>query len=116
MRAYRFAYGTTKMQTSKPVDLSFVVGDEVVVCFAEVFATKEARGGGEWRGVRGFQNQMFASVDVRALLLRVVSPEDEDEVFAFLGECVNDGIGEDFPAAILMRARSPRANRQRRVQ
>ena len=45
---------------------------------------------------------MARFVDERAFFLRVGSPEDEDEIFAFGGKGVDDGVGEDFPALALV--------------
>ena len=56
------------------------------------------------------------AVDECALALGVAAPQDEDEVLAARGERVDDGIGEDFPAPVLVRARAVRCDGQRRVE
>lgn len=47
----------------------------MLVRLAEVLATEEAGSGGKWRGVRGFEDEMFRAVDVRAFRFRVIAPE-----------------------------------------
>ena len=58
--------------------------DEVRVGFAEGFGAEET-GCGKGRGVRGFDDEVFVAVYMRALRLGVVAPEDEDESLALLG-------------------------------
>ena len=59
---------------------------------------------------------MARAVDERALALGGTSPQDEDEMVAARRERVDDGVGEDLPAPVLVRARAVRRDGQRRVQ
>lgn len=44
-------------------------------------------------------------VDDAALLSGITAPQEEDDVFALLGQCCDGGIGEGLPAFALMAAR-----------
>ena len=51
-------------------------------------------------GVYGFQHQMPLGVDEGAFALGVGTPKEENEVFFFLGNDFDDGIGEGFPTFV----------------
>ena len=51
----------------------------------------------------GFDDEMLAAVDVRALLFGIVAPENEDEVLALFRKLLDDGIRKRFPTFALMR-------------
>ena len=86
------------------------MGNEVVICFAEMFTAEEAGGDGEGRGVRGFEYQMFAAVDVRTLRFCIIAPEHKNETLTFFRERADDRIGKLFPPFFLVRAGRVRAN------
>ena len=92
------------------------MSNEISVRFAEVLTAEEAGGGREGRWMRRFKNEMLVAVDVRAFCFRIITPQHEDEASALLRERADDGVGEEFPAFLLMRASGVRADGQRRVQ
>ena len=52
----------------------------------------------------GFEDEVSVRVDEGAFPLGVGAPEEEYEVLFFVGEVADDGVGEGFPAFVLMGA------------
>lgn len=48
---------------------------------------------------------MIAGVDEGALFLGVVSPKNKDRMIFSFGEVVDNGVGKNFPAFVLVRSR-----------
>ena len=67
-----------------------------------VIAEPAAPVGRQGGGVYGFQHQMPLGVDEGTFALGVGTPKEENEVFFFLGNDFDDGIGEGFPTFVLM--------------
>ena len=88
---------------------------EVLICFTKMLTAEESRMGREWRWMRGFKHEMFSTVDVRALLLRIIAPEHKNEMFAFFRESADDCIGKLFPSFPLMRTGVMCAYGERRI-
>ena len=90
--------------------------NQILIRFFEMIAAEEAAVGGEWRGMRGFEDEMFGAVDVGTLRFRIIAPEHKDEVFALGGKCADGGVGELLPTLALMRTGGVGADGKRRVQ
>ncbi len=79
---------------------------QVFVGAAElVVAEPAAAVGGEGGGVDGFEDEVPVRVDEGAFPLGVGAPEKKYEVLFLVGEAADDGVGEGFPAFILVGAR-----------
>ena len=77
---------------------------------------QKAAMGGERRRVYGFQNQMLRAVDMRAFFLRVRAPEHKDDMLACFVHDADDRVGENLPAAFLVRTCLSRLHRQRGIE
>lgn len=68
-----------------------------------MLAAEEASVGGEGRGVYGLENEVLLGVDDRPFLLGVGAPKHKDEAVAFVGQLLDDAVGELFPSLVLVR-------------
>ncbi len=62
------------------------------------------------------KHQVLLRIDDAALLFGVVAPQHKHEVFAFVAQGRNGGIGKRFPTLARMAARLTRAYRKHRIQ
>ena len=69
-----------------------------------MFTDEEAGIGGVRRGVGGFEDNVFAGVYQTFFLLSEFAPEKKNDVFSFVGKGVDGGVGQFFPAEIMMRS------------
>ena len=67
-----------------PVDGGDGVGFEIGVGLGKMFASEKAVVGGEGRGVRAFEDEVFLRIDERLLAAGVAAPEEKDEMFLLL--------------------------------
>ena len=84
----------SQLEKSEPIDRRFVVRDEILVRFTKMFTAEETRGGGKGRRMWRFENEMFASVDVRTFRFRIIAPEHKNEMLAIEGQGANGGVGK----------------------
>ena len=89
---------------------------QVGVRLREMVVAEETAVGGERRGMGGGEDEVARAVDERPLLLRVTSPEEEDNVAALLGKFADNGIGECLPPVSRMRGCLVRADGEGRVE
>ena len=89
--------------------------DKIRIRLAEMFAPKESAVRGERGWMRGFEDQVLASIDQGRFLASVVSPEKKDQVLFFVRELLDNGIRERLPPFILMRSRLARTDGERCV-
>ena len=97
-----------------------MVAEEVVVGLGEGLAAEEASVGTEGRGVWRTEDPVALGVDEACLLLRIRSPEDEDEMLPPLSEELYRPVREVLPApavvaCLLYTSPSPRDKRQSRM-
>lgn len=76
----------------------FVATGEMVV--SEPSATV----GGEGRRVDGLKNEVLLPVDETLLVARIAAPKQEDNMWAFTGDGLDDGIRELLPSFPLVRS------------
>ena len=105
-----------RAESELPVNGSFAHTGEQFVGLGEVSAAEEAPGGGKGRGVGGGEHIVLARVDEGALVDGEVTPKEEHESLAALGEPLDGAVGEGLPAVALVRAGTVGAHGQRGVQ
>ena len=76
---------------------------QVGVGLAEMVVAEETVAGREGGWVCGCQHQVARTVDEGSFLLRVSSPKDEHQVFAFFSQRADGRVGELLPALPLVR-------------
>ena len=79
------------------------MGFQILISFGKRAAAKKAVVGGERRRIGGFNDQMFGRINEGAFSLGVVAPKNEDQVFFFFGQPMDDSVGKKFPAFVLVR-------------
>src|SRR6478672_5895295 len=84
----------------RPVDGRSSAAFQESIRFREMPAAKEPAVRRKRRWMRGLQNKVLGSVDECGLLLRVASPQHEDDRLVLCIDLTDDGVGEPFPAAI----------------
>ena len=89
---------------------------EVTIGLAEVATAEEAAVSRKGRGVRRGEDEVLVAVDLDAFFLGVFPPEEENEVFLVAREVLDDGVGEGFPAAMLVRPGRIGADGERGIQ
>lgn len=67
------------------------------VRFGERLGAEESRMCRERARVGGFDDDVFVSIDERKFADGEISPKDENEVFAIIGQCLDGRVGEGFP-------------------
>ena len=89
---------------------------QVFVGAAElVVAEPAAAVGGQGGGMYAFQHQVLVGVDEGPFALRIRTPQQENQMFLFLGDGPDDCIGEGLPAFVLVRACLMRPDGERGV-
>ena len=78
--------------------------EKIGISFGEMFTAEEAGGGGVGRGVGGFENKVFARIYQTFFFLGEFAPEEENDMFSFVGEGFDGGVGQFFPTEIAMRS------------
>ena len=76
--------------------------NEIGVGFREVFVPEKAVVRRKRRRMRTFENEMLRTVNVRTLLLCVISPQYKDQVFPLIVQFFYRRIGKSLPAFSLM--------------
>src|SRR5579864_234881 len=69
-------------------------------------AAEEAAVRRQWGGVRSPQDEVTRTIHKRGLLLRMASPQHEDDRLVFRVHLGNDAVGEAFPAALAVGCRA----------
>ena len=86
-----------------PVDGGLIVGFQIMIRLGKGTTAKETVVGGEGGGMGGLDNQVSAGINESAFSLGIVAPKNEDQVFFFFGQAVDDSVGKKFPTFILVR-------------
>ena len=76
---------TTSYNLLQPFDRFFPVLFEVRVGLTEMFTAEKAVMRGEWGRVRRFEHEMFLKINELAFLSRVITPQQENQSFFFVG-------------------------------
>lgn len=93
------------------------MGSQISIRLTELVITEpSAPVSRQGRGVYAFQYQMSLGVDESAFALGIGTPKEENEVFFFLGNDSDDGVGEGLPAFVLVGARLMGPHGQRGVE
>ena len=79
------------------------MGFQIMIRLGKGTAAKETVVGGEGGGMGGLDNQMSAGINEGAFSLGMVAPKNEGQVFFFFGQAVDDSVGKELPAFILVR-------------
>ena len=79
--------------------------EKICVGFGEMLAAEETGVSGVGGGVGGFEDKMFARVYQTFFFLGEFAPQEENNVFSFVGKSFDGGVGQFFPAEITMRSR-----------
>ena len=76
--------------------------NEIRVGFREVFVPEKAVVRRERRGMCALKNEVFGTVDVRTFLLRIISPQYEDEMLSLFVQFLYRRVGKLLPAFALV--------------
>ena len=68
-----------------------------------MIAEPSAPVGRKWGGVYAFKHQVPVGIDKCAFALGIGSPQQEYQVFFLFCDLADNGIGESFPAFVLVR-------------
>ena len=82
----------------------------------KVPATKKPSISGEWRGMWGAQDQVFAFIDHRDLSTRSASPQHKHQALPFAVEDLDDPIGQPLPAPISVTIRLVCSDGEHRIE
>mgnify|MGYP006916595373 CR=1 FL=1 len=88
---------------------------EIGVGLGKMPAPEKAVVGGERRGVRAFEDEVFFRVDERLLAAGVAAPKQKDEMLLLLAQNLNDAVREPAPAAVCVGICLMLAHGERRV-
>ena len=86
------------------------------VALREVTAAEETPVGRQWRGMRSRQHIVPRAVDILRLTDGKTAPQHKHNARAPLRQCLNGGIGKEFPTTMLVRTGLMRPNRQRGIE
>ena len=87
-----------------PINWLLAVTCEVLIGPAEGPTAEESTVCREGRWMRRLYDAVLCCVDKGFLRAGKVAPEDENEVLAFIRECLNDSVSKNLPSSTLMRA------------
>lgn len=86
------------------------------ICCAEMFTSEKSSMGGEGRGMRGFEDNVFLCINESFLFLGMASPEEENEEIPLVWESFYDCICEYFPSLSRMRHWFSSSDRESRIE
>ena len=99
-----------------PLDRFYTACRKIRIRFRKWFGAEKTVVCGKGRRVRRFDDIVPIAINVRALCFRIISPEDEYDVFAFLVQFLYRRIRKLLPTVALVRAGFAGSHRESRIQ
>jgi len=90
--------------------------EKICVGFGEMLAAEETGVSGVGGGVGGFEDKVLTGVYQTFFFLGEFAPEEENDVFFFVGKGFDGGVGEFFPTEIAVRSWRTSADGQNGVE